>query len=131
MIAFRSSDLWPRSSWSTEDSRLSSYHLPDLFCVRRYVAQVRRVFHAERNLVHVAPEPILSRLEGLHDRVISRPCVCRRMLALRRVAATHVTTGHAQPQVHPLFSAGETFDTPIGLGSDVADLIDVGTRSHR
>src|SRR6266516_6292101 len=59
----------------------------------------RELGDLETDLVDVAPEPVLARLERLDDRMRDRPRVLRRVLVRRRVAAADVAARHAAPQV--------------------------------
>jgi hypothetical protein len=68
---------------------------------RSSIAQASRL---EEQLVDVAPGPVLTRLEGLNDRVVGgveMPCG---VLVLRIVTAADVSTGETETQVHPAIS---------------------------
>jgi hypothetical protein len=54
------------------------------------------------HLIDVTPAPLLARLNRSHDRMFRRIEMPRRMSILRRVAASHMTTLQAHPQMHPL-----------------------------
>ena len=53
------------------------------------------------DLVHVAPQPVLVRLERLDQRVVVGMEVLGRVLVLRLVATPHVAAREAEPEVHP------------------------------
>ena len=55
----------------------------------------------EGHLVHVAPHPVLSRLQGLDDGVIGGVEVLRGVLVLRVIAASHVAAREAEAKVNP------------------------------
>src|SRR5438105_8184891 len=55
----------------------------------------------DHELVHVAPAPVLARLEAADDRMAGSMEVLRRMLVGRVVAAADATAGQAQPQMDP------------------------------
>src|SRR4051812_36112007 len=60
-----------------------------------------RLRDPERDLVLVAPEPLLARLERAHDRVAGRVVVRGHVLVGRGVAAPDGPALRAAPQVHP------------------------------
>src|ERR671919_689223 len=62
----------------------------------------RRPREVEHQLVGVAPEPVLSRLERPDHRVAGGVVVPGGVAARRAVATAHMTTGLAQPQMHPI-----------------------------
>ena len=62
-------------------------------------AGVRILFHEE--LIHIAPEPVLSGLKRFYDRVFGGVEMFCGMLVFGTVAAPNVTAGQAEPQVHP------------------------------
>src|ERR687898_644437 len=82
-----------------------------------------------RDLVDEAPQPVLTRLERLHDRVRGSVEVLRRVLVLRGIATPDVTANAAEPQMHPgvadLQALLATFGRPW---RNVANLVEVGTR---
>src|SRR3954447_3739273 len=67
----------------------------------------------ERDLVQVAPAPLLARLGRAHDRVV-RLVEVRRGVAVRRVVATaDLAAFAAQPQVHPRRADLEALLAPL------------------
>src|SRR5215831_6510571 len=77
-------------------------------------------FELERELVLVAPEPVLARLERADDRVPGRVVVRSRVLVGRVVAAADLAAGHAFAEVHPPAARAQTLRAAFGArGSDV------------
>lgn len=86
----------------------------------------RAVFGAiefERDLVAVAPEPILARFERLDQVVLRRMEVSRRMAIRRAVAAPDVPAGGAPPKMDPPPADLEAIRAPI-IGRFVVGWID-------
>src|SRR5215831_20901183 len=81
----------------------------------------------EQHLIEVTPDPVLTRLEGLNDRMVGRVEMFGRMLVIGRVAAAHVTTGEAEAQVDPGFSHFQTVLTALGARGDFLYLIKMRT----
>ena len=75
----------------------------------------------QEDFVHVAPPPILSRLEGTHDGMLGIVKVLRSMPVLGRIATPDVTALQAKPQVHPLVSHLEAFLAAFATRFHVAD----------
>ena len=62
-----------------------------------------------KHLIHIAPEPILARLEGTNDGMPCRREMLRRIAPGRVVTAPNMTAGHAHPEMHPIpAAAGQT-----------------------
>ena len=80
--------------------------------LNRSVARPHRRF--DEQLVHVAPAPVLARLEAPHESVVGRMEMLGGMLALRVVAAADVAALLAQPEVDPAHAGGETFLATVG-----------------
>src|SRR4051794_3544644 len=81
----------------------------------------------EAHLVDVAPEPAFAGFVGAHDRVGGRHEVAGGVAPRRAVAAADVTTGLADPQVHPVTAAGgEAFLAPPRRRCDGTDPVEVG-----
>lgn len=78
-------------------------------------------FGLDVDLVHVAPQPILARLPGSHDRMLPRGCVRARVSVGRGVAAAHRAAGHAHPEVHPRVAGREAFGAAVAVGANVVD----------
>jgi hypothetical protein len=67
---------------------------------------------SDLDLIHVAPPPVLVGLEGLHDRVLGRVEVPRRVMVGRRIAAADVAAGQTKPQVDPPIAGAKTLLAP-------------------
>src|SRR4029077_143917 len=84
-------------------------------CTRRLFATVaptdrvesRRNFH--RQLIDVAPAPILAGLDRRHDGMLRRMEVLSRVPILRVIAATDMPAGPAKSQMHPSIAELEAF----------------------
>jgi len=76
---------------------------------------------SDLSFVHVTPAPILSRLEGLDDRMLSfvemLPCV----LMQRGIAAADVTAGEAQAQMHPARADSQALLAAFGARRYIAN----------
>jgi hypothetical protein len=81
------------------------------------------------DLVHVAPDPILVRLEGLDEWVLRGMEVLGGVLVLGRIATTHVAADQALAQVHPRLAHLQALLAPFGAWLDVVDLVEVRTLS--
>ena len=77
----------------------------------------------EEDSINVAVAPLFARLERFNDRVFCRMKVLRRVLVLRRVAATDVTARFAQAQMHPRIAHLQTFFTTLGARHNISNLI--------
>ena len=82
------------------------------------------------NLVDVTPSPVFSWFDGPYDWMSDSAIVLRRVFILRRVAAAHVTAGHAKPQVHPDVAQLETLFAAPCVGFDILNLIGVCAWIH-
>jgi len=81
----------------------------------------------EEQLVDVAPSPVLTRLEGLNDRVVGRVEMPGGVRILRIVTATDMSTGETEAQVHPGITRFQTVLTSIGARRDVTYLVEMAT----
>jgi hypothetical protein len=81
-------------------------------------------------LVDIAPYPVLSRLEGLDDRMAGGVEMLGSMPVLGRVAATYVPTGETESKVDPGITDFQTVLTPLGTRGDVMYLIKMRTTLH-
>src|SRR5918998_1406176 len=77
----------------------------------RYRA-VRHRGRLEKEIVHVAPGPILARLEAPDHGVLGSMKVLRGMFIRRAVAASYVPAGKTQSQMDPLTPALKTVLAP-------------------
>ena len=71
------------------------------------------------DLVDVTPAPVLTRLEGLNDRVVGRVEMPGGVLILRIVTATDMSTDETEAQMHPGITRFQTVLTSIGTRRDV------------
>lgn len=78
-------------------------------------------------LVDVAPDPLLTRLEGLNDRVVGSMEMLGGVLILRIVTATDMSTGETEAQVHPGITHFQAFLASIGAWRDLSYLIEMAT----
>jgi hypothetical protein len=81
----------------------------------------------EHNLIDVTPAPVLSRLEGLDNRMVGRVEMPGGVLILRIVTATDMSTGETEAQVYPAISHFQTVLTSIGARGDFLYLIKMRT----
>jgi hypothetical protein len=81
----------------------------------------------EHDLIDVAPDPVLSRLEGLNDWVVGRMEVLGGVLVLGRITTANVSTGETQAQVHPGITGFQTVLTAIGARCYLLYLIEMRT----
>src|SRR4029077_2770118 len=83
---------------------------------------------AERDLVDVAPAPVLTRLERADDRVTARVRVGGRVPVRRAVATADVAAGEADPEVQPFAADAEAVLATVDRGWELAncDLVEVG-----
>src|ERR1700693_5406241 len=79
------------------------------------------ILWSDFRLVDIAPAPILSRFEGLDDRVPAVVEMLPRMPMRRGVAAADVTAGQAQAQMHPPRPNSQAILAALGARDDVAD----------
>ena len=121
----------PTQEWkrSARHHRAGEFLLPGNFS--RYTCDVCRVTNwsgkLKHNLIDVTPDPVLSRLEGLNDRMVGRVEMLGGMLILRTVAAAHMSTGETEAQVYPGISNFQTVLTSIGARCDFLYLIKMRT----
>jgi hypothetical protein len=81
-----------------------------------------------RDLVDEAPQPVLTWLERLHDRVRCGVEVLRRVLVLRGIATPDVAANAAEPQMDPGVADLQALLTTLGRPwRNVANLVEVGT----
>src|SRR5262245_5116476 len=73
-----------------------------------------RTRHLERQLVHVAPPPVLARLERADQRVVRLVEVGGGVAVGRAVAAADVATGLAHPQVDPATAHAQAVLASLG-----------------
>src|SRR5207253_10499626 len=79
----------------------------------------------ELDLVDVAPTPVFSRLERLHDGMAGGVVMLGGVPVRRGIAAADVATGQAEPQVYPGVPARQAFGTALRAGRDILDFTEV------
>src|SRR5450631_3139046 len=79
-------------------------------------------------VVHVAPSPVLARLEGLDDRVLDGIEVRARVLVLRGVAAADMAAGQTQAQMDPAVARLQAVLAALRARRDLANLAQVRIR---
>jgi hypothetical protein len=85
----------------------------------------------DKGIVWVAIHPILIRLEGLDDLVLSSVEMPRGMTVLRLVTATDVATDATKAEMKPLGSHLQTLLAPIARRLYLSDLSQMATRGRR
>src|SRR5687768_11047990 len=82
-----------------------------------------------RDLVDKAPQPVLSSLERLHNRVRGGVEVLRRVLVLRGIATPDVAANPTEAQMDPGVADLQALLATIGgARRNVANLVEMGTR---
>src|SRR3981081_727248 len=76
---------------------------------------------SDKGLVHIAPAPILARLEGLDDRVLGRVEMLSGVAMGRGIAAADMAAGQAQAQMHPGAADPQAILAARGARRDGAD----------
>jgi hypothetical protein len=79
--------------------------------------------------IDVAPLPVFSRLERLHDGMMRGVIMFRGVLVLRTVATAHVTARQAEPQMNPTIALFKAFFAAGCSRLHIPDLIDVLARA--
>ena len=85
----------------------------------------------EGDLVDVAPFPMLTRLQGCDDRVMGLVEMLRRVLVLRRIAASDVTAGEAESKMDPGITCLQALLAPLAARYDLPDLVEMGAWTVR
>src|ERR1051326_8998449 len=78
---------------------------------------------AGRHVVHVAPHPVLTRLDGAHQRVLGGMEMLARVLVLRRIATADMSTDKAEAQMDPGIADLHAIFADVLIGSGDFDLI--------
>jgi hypothetical protein len=97
------------------------------FSIHRSRDDYEELSKLEHELIDITPAPVLTRLEGLDNRVVGRVEMPGGVLVLRIVTATDMSTGEAEAQVHPGITHFQAFLAPIGARRDVTYLVEVAT----
>ena len=96
---------------------------------RRLVFQPREV---NLHLVHKAPAPVFTGLDGLNNGMVRRVEMFSGMLVPRRIAAAHMSANATQPKVNPAVAGLQTFLAPACMWFLVSNLIQMLTvTSHK
>src|SRR5439155_24138604 len=97
------------------------------FSLTRAVTRVRHGLHHQ--FIHVAPAPVLARLEAADDRMLGGVEVLRGMPPRRIVAAADMSAGHAKPEVNPVSARREAFFAAgRGASGHAVNLIEMRSR---
>src|ERR1700693_3930500 len=97
------------------------------FSIHRSRGDYEELSKLEHELIDITPAPVLTRLEGLDNRVVGRVEMLGGVLVLRIVTATDMSTGETEAQVHPGISNFQTVLTSIGARCDFLYLIKMRT----
>jgi hypothetical protein len=97
------------------------------FSIHRSRDDYEELSKLEHELIDITPAPVLTRLEGLDNRVVGRVEMLGGVLVLRIVTATDMSTGETEAQVHPGITHFQAFLAPIGARRDVTYLVEVVT----
>lgn len=81
----------------------------------------------KEDLINVAPDPILTWLERLDNRVVRRVKMLGGVLVLGRVTAAHMSTNAAEAQMHPGIAYLQALFAALPAWRHVADLIQMRT----
>jgi hypothetical protein len=77
------------------------------------------------HLIHIAPSPVLSRLEGFDNGVTDSAKVLCRMFVLGRIAAADMAADHAEAKMHPDIAHLQAFFASPGVRFDILNLAGV------
>jgi hypothetical protein len=72
----------------------------------------------ELNLIYKTPAPVFARLERFHDRMLGCVEMFGGVFVFGAIAAAHVPTFQAQPQMDPVVAHFETFFAAVCVGLD-------------
>jgi hypothetical protein len=84
----------------------------------------------KHDLIDVAPRPILTWLDRLHEGVMSGMVVPSGMLIFRRIAARDVAAGQTHSQMNPFIARLHAFFAATGARLDIPRLIKMSARCH-
>jgi hypothetical protein len=97
------------------------------FSIHRSRDDYEELSKLEHELIDITPDPVLTRLEGLDNRVVGRVEMPGGVLILRIVTATDMSTGETETQVYPRIPDSQTILTAIRAGCNVLYLIKMRT----
>jgi hypothetical protein len=83
--------------------------------------------HLSLDLIHIAPGPALSRLDGANQRMRYLAKMPGSMLVLRRITAADMTAGEAETQMDPSVPGLYAVLTNVCMGAGDLDLIEMRT----
>jgi hypothetical protein len=83
------------------------------------------------HFVHVAPDPILPRLEGLNQWVLRSMEVLGRVLVRTRIATAYVPADQTFPELNPPVAALQAFLTALCARLYVFDLVQMRAVSQK
>jgi hypothetical protein len=75
------------------------------------------------DFIHVTPDPVFSRLNRAHHRMVFMMKMFGGVLILGRVAASCVSANHAHPQMYPGVAGFDAIFADVLIGSRNFDLI--------
>src|SRR2546423_6008928 len=99
---------------------------------RRDAARPRLLCRLHHDLIDIAPQPVLARLERLHKRVAGGMEMLGGMLVLRRVTAADVPADEALAQMDPGISRFQAVLASVRARRHIMDFVQVraGCRRH-
>src|SRR5579871_4580010 len=77
----------------------------------------------KHQLIHVAPRPVLSRLERADHRMTVLVKMLRRVASRRGITTAHMPAGQAKAKMNPGRSGLQTFLAAAAAGSHIPNLI--------
>jgi hypothetical protein len=83
------------------------------------------------DFVHVAPDPNLPRLKGLHQWVLGSIEVLGRVLVRARIATAHVSADETFPEVNPPVTARQALLAALCARLYVFDLVQMRAVSQK
>src|SRR5207244_11563628 len=86
----------------------------------REARHAAKAVEAERDLVEIAPAPVLARLERANNRMRCSVVVSGCVTVGRVIAAADVTAGEADPQVQPLAAVAEALLAAVDGGWELS-----------
>ena len=93
------------------------------FSIHRSRDEYKELSKLEHELIDRTPAPVLTRLEGLDNRVVGRVEMPGGVLILRRITATDMTTFETETQMYPRIPYSQTILTAIRAGCNFSYLV--------
>jgi hypothetical protein len=100
------------------------------FAKRAALFLARHLRGLKHDLIDIAPRPILTWLDRLHERVMSGVVVPSGVLIFRGIAAPDVAAGQTHSQMNPFVARLDAFFAAMSARLDVPRLIKMCTRCH-